>query len=91
MSNTPESTSHRSLGNLPLVILFGALAIIYVSEQSWLDGTVWSCLAIAMLLTHGIDLRRPGAWRTPRHLLSLAVAAAAVVLMLARLALDLMF
>jgi hypothetical protein len=86
-----EFNTNRSLGNLPLVILFGSLAVIYVSEQSWLDVAVWGCLAIAMLLTHGIDLRRPGAWRVPRHLLGLAVAVIAIALILARLVLGLVF
>jgi len=91
MSNMPEFNTRRSLGNLPLVILFGSLAVIYASEQSWLDSGLWGCLAVAMLLTHGIDLRQPGAWKAPRHLLGLAMAVVAIVLIMARLAINFVF
>ncbi len=88
MNQGPESDARRSLGNIPLVILCGSLAAIYAIERNWLDGAIWGCLAVAMLLTHGMDFRRPGAWKTPLRFLGIALATLACVAVFARLAMT---
>lgn len=85
MSNEPRARKQWTLGNIPFVILFGSLAVIYATDQNWPDSAIWGSLAVAMLLTHGLDLSRPGAWRKPRFLLGIALTTATFGLIVVRL------
>lgn len=89
MSDESRPRKQWTLGNIPLVILFGSLAVIYATEQNWPDSAIWGCLAVAMLLTHGLDLSRSGAWRKPRYALGGAFAIAAVAIVVVRLMMTL--
>lgn len=89
MSNESRARKQWTLGNIPFVILFGSLAVIYATEQNWPDSAIWGGLAVAMLLTHGLDLSRPGAWRKPRYVLGGAFALAAVAVVVVRLVMTL--
>ncbi|MCS6846395.1 MAG: hypothetical protein RMN52_01615 [Anaerolineae bacterium] len=88
MNDETKSGARWDLGNIPIVILCGSVAAIYASEGDWLDGAAWACMAVAMLLTHGMDLRQPGVWKRPHRLVGIALAVAALAFILVRLAMN---
>lgn len=88
MSNESRARKQWTLGNIPFVILFGSLAVIYATDQNWPDSAIWGSLAVAMLLTHGLDLSRSGAWKRPRHLFGIGLMAAAAALLAMKIIID---